>query len=179
MPYQPFANQEYRNVFQTWVEIPTLLRLFPVSFGGRILEVGCGRGVALPPLAKLCKPSRLVGVDIEQELIDRAGERIALAGIDAELYSADVRELPFADAAFDVVIDFGTCYHIDQPEAALHEIARVLRDGGEFIHEAPLAQLIAHPIRSRRGRLPWDTSIELTDERRAALWASRRKVVVH
>ena len=179
MPYRPFANQEYRNVFQAWVEIPALLRLFPVAAGDRILEVGCGRGVALPRLAKLCKPSRLVGVDVEQAMIDLAGERIALAGVSAELYSADVRELPFADAEFDVVIDFGTCYHIDRPDAALREIARVLRDGGQFIHEAPLAQLIAHPIRSRKRRLPWHASVELTGERRAVLWASRKKVAKH
>src|SRR5437867_7108365 len=106
MPYEPFANQEYRNVFQTWVEIPTLLRLLPVSAGCRILEVGCGSGVALPRLARLCRPSRLVGVDIDPELIALAGARVARAGVAAELYTGDVRNLPFANGDFDVAIDF-------------------------------------------------------------------------
>jgi ubiquinone/menaquinone biosynthesis C-methylase UbiE len=179
MPYQPFTHQAYRNVFQAWLEVPMLLRLLPVANGRRLLEVGCGTGVALPQLAKLCRPSRLVGLDIAPALIDRAKERVARAGVAAELYSGDVRKLPFADDEFDVVIDFGTCYHIDHPDAALREIARVLRDGGAFMYEAPLAQLIAHPIRSSGRPLPWHASTELTGERRALLWASRRKLAAH
>jgi ubiquinone/menaquinone biosynthesis C-methylase UbiE len=179
MPYRPFENQAYRNVVQTWLEIPTLLRLFPISAGGSILEIGCGRGVGLSRLAALCKPSRLAGLDIAPELISCARRRLAQDGVDAQLCSADVRGMPFADGEFDVVIDFGTCYHIDEPDAAIREVARVLRDGGVFIHEGPLAQLIAHPIRSRRRTLPWSATEELIGERQALLWASRRKVVNH
>jgi ubiquinone/menaquinone biosynthesis C-methylase UbiE len=179
MPYQPFANQAYRNAFQTWLEIPALLRLVPVAAGCRILEVGCGAGVALPRFAQLCKPRRLVGVDIAPELVSQARERMENAGVRAELYSADVRALPFGAREFDVVVDFGTCYHIDRPAAALREIARVLDAGGVFIHESPLAQLIAHPIRSAGRRLPWHESAELGGQRRAGLWASRQKTLRH
>ena len=179
MGYQPFANREYRNVFQARLEIPALLWRFPIPEGRSILEIGCGIGVALPRLATLCRPSRLVGVDVERALVTRARERVTRAGVIAELYAADARALPFDDGVFDVVIDFGTCYHIDRPDAALREVARVLREGGEFIHETPLAQLIAHPVRSGKRALPWDASAQLTGGRRALLWASRRKVVHH
>ena len=164
-----------------------LLRLFPVAGGRRILEVGCGRGVALPRIASLCQPARLVGVDIDEELLGHAHQRVALAGIGAELYSADVRELPFADGDFDAslegtgpreIVGLGASSPYS-PDAALREISRVLCDGGQFIHEAPIAQLIAHPVRSQKGRLPWHASAKLTGERRALLWASRRKVVRH
>lgn len=179
MPYQPFENQEYRNVFQAWLEIPTLLSFFPVPPGQRLLEVGCGLGVALPRLAKLCAPSKLVGVDIDSTLVAGARRRVERAGARAEVYTADVRQLPFRDGQFDVVIYFGTCYHIDHPAGALREIARVLRDGGVFIHEAPLAQRIAHPGRGRKHHLPWTAAAELLAERRALLWASRRKIPSH
>jgi ubiquinone/menaquinone biosynthesis C-methylase UbiE len=179
MAYQPFANQAYRNAFQTWLEIPALLHLVPVAAGCRILEVGCGAGVALPRFAQLCKPSRLVGVDIAPELVEQARDRIARAGVRAELYTGDVRALPFGSRQFDVVVDFGTCYHIDRPATALREIARVLDVGGVFIHESPLAQLIAHPIRSAGRRLPWHASADLAGQRRAVLWASRRKTLSH
>jgi SAM-dependent methyltransferase len=179
MPYQPFANQAYRNVIQTWLEIPALLRLVPVASGCSILEVGCGAGVALPRFAQLCKPRRLVGLDIAPELVAQARERIARAGVRAELYTGDVRALPFGAREFDVVVDFGTCYHIDRPAAALREIARVLDVGGVFIHESPLAQLIAHPLRSAGRGLPWHESAELAGQRRALLWASRRKTPSH
>lgn len=178
MPYRAFANQEYRNALQSWVEIPALLRALPITSGCRLLEVGCGRGVALTELARRCRPSRLAGIDIAPDLIALAQARLDHFGVSAELYVGDVRRLPFDDGDFDVVLDFGTCYHIDQPASALREIARVLDAGGVFIHELPLAQLIAHPVRSGGRRLPWSECGELTGERRVALWGSRRKAVV-
>src|ERR1043166_1572407 len=50
--YQPFGNMETRNGLQELVEIPMLLLALRLPSGGRILEIGCGRGVALPVLAK-------------------------------------------------------------------------------------------------------------------------------
>jgi ubiquinone/menaquinone biosynthesis C-methylase UbiE len=178
MPYRPFANQEYRNALQTLVEIPALLRAIPFDENRRILEVGCGRGIALTQLSRRCRPARLVGLDIAPDLVALARERLQRAGTPAELHVGDIRRLPFQDRAFDVVIDFGTCYHIDEPGAAIREIARVLDDGGLFIHESPLAQLIAHPMRTRGRALPWMASAELTRHRGALLWGSRRKCAV-
>lgn len=174
MTYRPFANQEYRNALQCRLEIPALLRALPIARGCRLLEVGCGRGIGLGELAKRCAPSRLVGLDIAPDLIAVARARL---GAGAELYVGDVRRLPFGDREFDVVIDFGTCYHVDEPGVALREIARVLDVGGLFIHESPLAQVIAHPIRSGGRRLPWHETAELEGDRQAGLWASRRKAV--
>ncbi len=189
MPYTPFANQQYRNVVQTHLEIPALLRMLPIANGSRILEIGCGRGVALPRLARLCAPSRLVGIDIAPDLIaiakarsaelqlaelplaDRCGRKQYLT---IELVVGDARALPFACASFDVVIDFGTCYHIDDPDRALREISRVLSDGGRFIHESTLAQRLAHPIRTSGRHLPWSAAPGLRAERHALLWAARR-----
>ena len=173
MPNRSFANQASRNFLQTHLEIPALLALLDIGDGLRMLEVGCGAGVALTRLAKLCRPARLVGLDVDKIQIALASDR--LGGTRAELRRGDVREMPFAAGEFDVVLDFGTCYHIDEPERALREIARVLREGGRFVHETPLAQLLAHPIRSSGRTLPWSASSELKVERRALLWNSRRK----
>lgn len=175
MPYMPFANQESRNFFQTHLEIPTLLRAIPVAPGGRILEIGCGRGVALPQLARLCAPSRLAGIDIDPTLVQHAEARLRRHGVAADVRVADVRDLPFDDREFDVVIDFGTCYHIDEPERALREIDRVLDLGGTFIHETPLAQRLAHPMRSTGRALPWGATFDLKPDRSVVLWASRMK----
>jgi ubiquinone/menaquinone biosynthesis C-methylase UbiE len=175
MPYEPFSNQEYRNVVQTHVEIPALLTLLPIPSGSRILEIGCGRGVAIPRIARLCRPRLLVGVDISPELIGMARRRVVDLQVAAALFVADARALPFATGSFDVVLDFGTCYHIDRPEQALREISRVLSAGGRFIHESPLAQRIAHPFRTSGHPLPWSTSPDLSAERSAVLWAARRK----
>lgn len=178
MSYRPFPNQERRNFLQTHVEIPLLLRALAIPAGSRLLEIGCGRGVGLARFAELCAPTRLVGVDVDPLLVDLARERMGRLRYSAELMVADARALPCGDAEFDVVIDFGTCYHIDHPELALQEVARVLRPGGVFIHESRLAQLLAHPLRATRHALPWRAVPSFALERHAMLWSARRNIRV-
>ena len=173
MAYQPFPNIERRNVLQECLEVPALVRSLRLPRGARILEVGCGRGVALAPLAQLCRPTALVGLDFDPALIAVARRRLEDRGIDAQLVHGDVRAMPFPDRSFDVVIDFGTCYHVDDAERALNEIARVLGRGGRFVHETRVSQKLAHPVRSRGG-LPWGAAPRLTRDRTALLWAAKR-----
>ena len=173
--YRPFPNMEARNFLQTAVEVPLLLRLMEVPEGARILEVGCGRGVALPALVALRRPRRLVGVDIDPELLAVAHRAIARDRLPAEVMQADVRSLPFADRSFDVVIDFGTCYHIPHSEHAVTEIERVLAPGGRFVTETRASQALAHPIRTSGRGLPWRAAPRLERTLRAVLWSCQVK----
>lgn len=178
--YERFDNVEARNDLQSRIEIPLLLRALRPPCGGRVLEVGCGRGIALPVLAERLAPTALFGVDIDAALVAIARERVRATGIDATVVEGDVQDLPFEDDSFDLVIDFGTCYHVSGGAAgartALSEIARVLRPDGAFIHETPVAQHLAHPIRSFGRRLPWWAQPAFIPERRALLWSMRRKL---
>jgi protein-L-isoaspartate O-methyltransferase len=70
--YQPFPNEGPRNWRQEHVEIPLMLRALGLPRRVRVLEVGCGRGVALPVLAQHLEPARLVGVDVDRSLLDVA-----------------------------------------------------------------------------------------------------------
>jgi SAM-dependent methyltransferase len=83
--------------------------------------------------------------------------------------------MPFADGSFDVVVDFGTCFHISRPEQALAEITRVLAPGGWFVYETPVSQLLSHPVRSFGRRLPWRAAPSLARFRGRLLWGARRK----
>jgi SAM-dependent methyltransferase len=178
--YVPFGNMESRNGLQERLEIPLMLRALRLPTGGRVLEVGCGRGVALPVLHARLHPTALVGIDVDGALIEIARRRVVRAGARVELRTADVRELPFESGSFDVVIDFGTCYHVAGGPTgrlrALTEIARVLRVGGLFVHETRVAQYLAHPARSLGRRLPWTAVPMLAPERGAVLWMARRRV---
>src|SRR5215212_9632120 len=106
--YEPFPNIERRNVLQECLEVPALVRSLRLPKDARILEVGCGCGVALAPLAQLCRPRTLVGLDFDAELVAAARRRLDERGIEAQLVHGDVRAMPFCDRSFDVVIDFGT-----------------------------------------------------------------------
>jgi len=171
--YEPFPNVERRNVMQERLEVPALISALRLPRRARILEVGCGRGVGLVPLARIATPSHLVGLDVDRELLEEARERLRRRAVAADLVHGDVRALPFPDATFDVVLDFGTCWHVAEPERALREIARVLVPGGRFVHETVVSQRLAHPLRSRRSGLPWGAAPQLRPERSALLWASR------
>ena len=175
--YRPFPNEQGRNTRQAQLEIPVLVRALGLPTDVRILEIGCGRGVALPVLDRLCTPRRLVGLDIDEELLVEAADNLREHGTEAELCCGDVRRMPFADEAFDVIIDFGTLYHIAGSQFALDEITRVLAPAGTFAYETKASQFLSHPVRSRGRRLPALTTHGLRHRRWAMLWASRTKAL--
>ena len=175
MEYRAFENMPARNTLQARIEIPLLVRSLRLPGGGSLLEVGCGRGIAIPEFARRLKPERIVGLDSDQSLLDIATEQLARAGVAATLINADVRTIPMDDVSIDLVIDFGTCYHIEEPEKALREIRRVLKPGGLFVHETRASQLLAHPVRSFGRSIPWEVIPDVVPERRAGLWTARRK----
>ena len=174
--YQPFPDVARRNFMQEGLEVPAMVQLLRLPAGGRVLEVGCGRGIALPPLAQGLRPALLAGVDIDSVLLAEAARRTAAKGIRVRLCRADVRSLPFPDGSFDVAIDFGTCYHIANPEQGMREIVRVLSSGGLYVSETLSNQLLSHPFRSGRRPLPWETLPELDLFSQGVLWKARKKL---
>ncbi|HEU4953657.1 MAG TPA: class I SAM-dependent methyltransferase [Gemmatimonadales bacterium] len=174
--YRPFPNESGRNTRQVAIEVPLMVRALGLPTGGRVLEVGCGRGVALPVLARLLCPARLAGLDLDPALLDEARAHAEAEGIAVDLVPGDIRCMPFPDGTFDLVVDFGTCYHIARAGQALAEIARVLAPGGLFVHETPLSQLFAHPFRSFGRRMPRPFSMGFERHRAALLWAARRRL---
>jgi SAM-dependent methyltransferase len=172
-PYSPFPNVAARNGLQATIEVPALVRALALPTGGRVLEIGCGRGVALPVLERLLRPALLVGLDIDASLVAIAAR--ATNGRTAGAVHADAGRIPFEDGSFDIVIDFGTCYHVADPLAVMREVARVLAPGGLFVHETPVSQHLAHPVRSFARWLPWREVPSLRADRTAVLWSARRK----
>lgn len=173
LEYRPFPDLDGRNWRQAYLEIPTMVALLGIRRSQRVLEVGCGRGNALPILARLLSPRRLVGLDVDESMLAAGARRLHTEGTCAELIPGDIRDLPFPDASFDIVIDFGTCFHVARADVALRQIARVLVPGGAFVTETKLSQMLSHPVRSWDRRLPWEAVPDLLPRRWALLWESR------
>ena len=173
--YRPFPNMVGRNWKQRRLEIPAMIRALRLPRGKRVLEVGCGRGCALTVLGKLLEPARLVGLDIDEEFLAAAERSLGEANVSAELLHGDVRDMPLPSNSFELVIDFGTCYHIAFAARALDEIHRVLTPGGQFVHETRLSQLLSHPFRSLGRSMPLHAAPQLEPDRWRMLWAARTK----
>ena len=112
-----------------------LLGSFRQQFGallrGDTLEAGIGSGLNLPFYSSAV--ARAVGVDLSAEMLASARQRADHLGLAIELMQADVEALPFADATFDTVAISLTLCTTPQPKAALRELARVCRPGGQIV----------------------------------------------
>jgi ubiquinone/menaquinone biosynthesis C-methylase UbiE len=91
-----------------------------------VLDVGCGDGQIARALA--AQGSTVLGIDPTQLHIDIANQRAG--GPTYQLGSAT--ELPVADNSQDAVVACLVFEHIDEVDAAIAEVARVLKPGGQF-----------------------------------------------
>ena len=108
--------------------IPAIAR-FDETRGQDVLEVGIGLGTDLVRFARA--GARVTGIDLTEAAVAAARERVRQEGLEADLRVADAESLPFADESFDVVYSYGVLHHTPGTEAAVRELRRVLRPGGE------------------------------------------------
>lgn len=108
--------------------------------GARVLEVGAGAAQCSRWLAG--QGAHAVASDVSWQML-RAGRRYDDdAGVRVPAVVADARELPFADASFDLVFTaFGAIPFVPDADRVHAEAARVLRPGGRW------AFAVTHPIR--------------------------------
>ncbi|MHA2295067.1 MAG: class I SAM-dependent methyltransferase [Candidatus Hodarchaeales archaeon] len=109
-----------------------LLELIRVDENSHILVIGCGTGFTACEIAKRYE-SRVVGIDISEEMIDKARNRARKQKLidKVEFLAADVFQLPFEDETFDRAI-FESVLTILPGEKvkAISEIVRVVRSSG-------------------------------------------------
>lgn len=120
--------------------------------GGAVLDVGTGPGVLLVELAARRPDLRLTGVDLSADMIAAATRNLRPFGERASAHVGDVTSLPFPDGSFDLIVSSLSLHHWDHPEAAVPELARVLRPGGRvYIYDFPFAPFdtLAETARTR------------------------------
>jgi ubiquinone/menaquinone biosynthesis C-methylase UbiE len=106
--------------------------------GNRILDVGCGEGIAEVQLGRLhVSQMRLVGVDLMIERVIVARHETASHNQRVLFASADACHLPFRDGAFDSTFCVAVLQHIGDVDAAIREFARATRVGGRVVAVEP------------------------------------------
>lgn len=104
--------------------------------GQRVLEVGCGRGVGVEVLLDRLDAAQVTAFDLDPAMVEAARRRLHRRPEGAvSLSVGDVCEIEQQDAGFDTVVDFGIIHHAPDWQAAIGEIARILRPGGLLLFE--------------------------------------------
>ncbi len=101
--------------------------------GQRILEVGVGTGLSLPAYDPR---TRVVGIDISPEMLDKARERVT-AECDGhqveDLLVMDAENLEFPDDSFDSIACMYVASVVPHPDRLISEMRRVCKPGGDIL----------------------------------------------
>lgn len=156
-----------------WVEAPhpliTRARLREVldpKPGERILEVGPGTGYYTLEMAEWVKPGGRVDIlDLQQEMLEHTMRSAAERGLDnITPTQADASAMPYEEGTYDAAFLVTVLGEIPDQDAALRELARVLRPGGRLV----VGELLGDPHYVRLAPMRLRASgAGLTYERRA------------
>ena len=151
------------------------LGLVDLSDVRKALDVGCGTGAFLLPLARRLVPqgATVIGLDLAEGTLGQARAHVQTEGLPVDCIIGDVEALPFDEGSFDLVLANYMLYHVPDLERAIAELRRVLRPGGMLLaatngqgHMRELWQMQEQAL-ARLGFSP-ETVKELTERARAA-----------
>jgi SAM-dependent methyltransferase len=140
-----------------WVEAPhpgitrkRLLEILALERGERVLEVGPGTGYYSLDVAARLDGGTLAVFDIQQDMLEHLMRRASQRGLtNMESTLGDAQSLPYEDASFDAAFLVTVLGEIPDQNAALRELARVLRPGGRLV----VGELFGDPHMVTLGKL--------------------------
>lgn len=123
-----------------------------LSEGGRVLEVGCGSGIALVEMAAAFPDASFVGVDSHPLAVERAQDRAATAGVGNRVtFEVGLADQTAPGGSFDAVFFIEALHDMGDPDAAIRQAASNLVEDGvvvavEINAGDTRSEQIAHPM---------------------------------
>jgi SAM-dependent methyltransferase len=155
--FEEWFGEDYLRIYQHRDEseaervIDLIAAHLPAGEIGAVLDLACGAGRHSKPL---CERWWTVGLDLSASLLRVARRETP----DAPYVRADMRELPFADRSFDLVVNLFTSfgYFEDDREHArvLARVRDAMKPGGTFVIDFLNASQV------RRNLVPYDERVE-------------------
>jgi phosphatidylethanolamine/phosphatidyl-N-methylethanolamine N-methyltransferase len=160
-----FYDKIFQRVF--FPRIESVIRSLAIPPGARVLEIGVGTGLSLSAYPTHC---RVVGVDLAQDMLDRAEVKVREHGwTHVTLRQGDAQNLEFADDSFDYVMAFHVVSVVPDVVRMMHEARRVCRSGGlivvinHFRSERPLLAAVVDTLDPITRKLGWRTTLMLPE----------------
>ncbi len=135
MGYDPAVIESAPARFiESYCGVGNPFSLGKINPGSAILDFGCGAGFDLFVAGKLVgENGRVCGIDLTEEMVQRASENLTLAGVaNFEIKKVDSEAIPYDNHSFDVVISNGVINLSPSKQTTFREIYRVLKPGGKL-----------------------------------------------
>jgi ubiquinone/menaquinone biosynthesis C-methylase UbiE len=116
------VTDRLQNIFDTYLS----------EISGKVLDTGCGTGILIPILEKYKQISRIIELDIAENMVRNAkNKKNFLKYID--FINGDAVHIPLTDNSIDTIIAYAIYPHIHDPQKALEEFYRILKPGGRLV----------------------------------------------
>ncbi len=135
--YEPYVGRWSRLVareFLKWLAIPS---------SARWLDVGCGTGALSEMILAQASPAGMHGIDPSEGYLARAREQVRDPRVHFEV--GDARQLPVANAAYDVVVAGLVLNFIPDLKAGMAEMVRVTKPGGTVAARMAAGSVVTAP----------------------------------
>ena len=118
-----------------------------ISADSRVVDVGCGPGLLSRRIASLVPYGSVIGVDADDELLDRARQGARDSQLDqVSFVKAWASEMPLPTASADLAYARFLLQHVPDPAAVVFEMTRVVAPGGQvMIVDTDDAGIMMHP----------------------------------
>lgn len=101
-----------------------------IAGSDKVLECACGTGIITEAIARRCE--KVIATDFSEGMLKQVHKRCDTMP-NVLIQKANIMQLPFEDNDFDKVVAGNVIHLLDNPVAAMDELIRVCRKGGQII----------------------------------------------
>lgn len=146
--YSPLRPLFQRREIAKWLRLARPLRR------DNALEIGCGLGKGARLLVEKMGFEQVYAFDLEEKLVKKAIRSHSQFEKLIAFFVGDAQDLPFPNACFDAVVNFGIIHHVLDWRRCMSELSRVTRPGGTIYFEEIYPPLYANFLLKRMVRHP-------------------------